>query len=69
MTQYCVLGAWEASHYGFTISQPMMENVAIWLLKIQDPNGGFPYQGKPSDSYELISQESIRHSTTSASLG
>ena len=69
MTQYCVLGAWEATQYDFDMSFQAMEDVTVWLLKIQDPGGGFPYQGNPASGFELVKQVDIRRSTTAASLG
>jgi len=69
MTQYCVLSVWEAKQYKFDVAFRVMEDVAVWLLKVQDPSGGFPYQGEPASGFELVRQKEIRRSTTAASLG
>ena len=46
MTQYGVLSSWEAKQAGFEIPMYTMEGVADWLMRTQDPSGGFAYQGQ-----------------------
>mgnify|MGYP000430467303 FL=1 len=69
MTQYAVLSAWEAAQAGFSMSQTSLENVAIWLLKTQDPSGGFGYQGKVADDFTPVKQSGVKHSMTAAGMG
>ncbi|MFZ5829051.1 MAG: HEAT repeat domain-containing protein [Planctomycetota bacterium] len=69
MTQYAVLGSWEATQVGFDVQPATIENVAVWLLKTQDPEGGFGYQGIVSESYHRVKQERVRHSMVAAGLG
>ncbi len=69
MTQYAVLSAWEAAQVGFTMSQTSLENVAIWLLKTQDPSGGFGYQGNVSDDFTPVKQSGVKHSMVAAGMG
>lgn len=69
MTQYAVLSAWEAAQAGFRMSQTSLENVAIWLLKTQDPSGGFGYQGKVADDFTPVKQSGVKHSMAAAGMG
>ncbi|MDZ7619573.1 MAG: hypothetical protein U1E05_21440 [Patescibacteria group bacterium] len=70
MVQYAVLAFWEAKHAGFKVEQPMIEGITEWLLRTQDPSGGFGYQGKVSTSLgQSVPQDSVRLSLTAAGLG
>ena len=69
MTQYAVLSAWEVSKAGFAVNLESMEKVAEWLLRTQDPDGNWGYQGRESDSSKLIKQDSAKHAMTAAGLG
>ncbi len=69
MTQYGVLSHWEAAQVGIDISTETIEKVAIWLLKTQDPTGGFGYQGAVSESFTPVKQTGVSLSMTSAGLG
>ncbi|MCC6123603.1 MAG: HEAT repeat domain-containing protein [Pirellulales bacterium] len=69
MTQYGVLGSWEAQQAGYKIPADAIEGVAEWLLRTQDPGGGFGYQGKVAPEGSLTPQEEIRHSMTAAGGG
>jgi len=69
MTQYGVLSSWEAKQAGFDIPRQMILAVTLWLLKTQDPSGGFGYQGVVSDSFRLVPQKRVGHGVTAAGLG
>ena len=70
MTQYGVLSAWEATKLGgFRIPDETVVKMAGWLLKTQDPSGGFAYQGKASSSFALIAQDKPSRGMTAAALG
>ena len=69
MTQYGVLSAWEATQAGFKPPQESIESVTAWLLKTQDPNGGFGYQGTVPPSSALVKQKEVKHSMVAAGLG
>jgi len=70
MTQYGVLSSWEAKQYGFEVSFDSIERVADWLLRTQDPNGNFGYQGKLANSYNnLIKQDTAKLSMSAAGTG
>lgn len=70
MTQYAVLGLWEAEELMGVKSPPeVWERVSRWLLLTQDPSGGFGYQGKPAyEIGERVKQSGVRHSLTAAAL-
>ncbi len=70
MTQYGVLSAWEAHFHGINISMDSIEAVTMWLLKTQDPSGGYGYQGAPTDNLnKLVTQADVKQSMTAAGLG
>ncbi len=69
MTQYGVLSSWTASHAGFNVPQESIEAVATWLMKTQDPSGGFGYQGTIAKGNALEKQSEIRPSMTAAGSG
>jgi hypothetical protein len=69
MTQYAVLGSWEATQAGFRIPREMIEGVADWLVRTQDPSGGFGYQGNVSESNAQVRQKPVRLSLSTAGLG
>jgi len=70
MTQYAVLSYWTAvQHGGFHVPVDSIERVAVWLLKTQDPNGAFGYQGTVSPSFVPVAQQGVRPSMAAAGLG
>ncbi|MDX1965251.1 MAG: hypothetical protein SFX18_19050 [Pirellulales bacterium] len=76
MTQYGALSIWEATKVGFNVPEEVIENTAIWLIRIQDPSGGWPYKGThegtmtESGKYKRINQgKEIFLGVTTASLG
>ena len=71
MTQYAVLGLWEAEDQaGVETPRVVWERVARWLLLTQDPNGGYGYQGKVSPRLgRWENQEGVRDSMTVAAVG
>lgn len=72
MTQYGVLAYWEMSSVGIPTSLESTERVADWLIRTQDPDGNWGYQGKEADKYEkltLVQQDPNRHGMTAAALG
>jgi hypothetical protein len=68
MTQYGVLSSWIAKNAGFNVPFDSMEKVANWLLKTQDPSGGFGYQGTVAEG-ALVAQEAISPSMSAAASG
>ena len=63
-TQYAVLGMWLAHRQGINVDQQAVERVCNWLLRVQTPQGAFPYKGKDPGSFNRIAQE-----RTTASMG
>ncbi len=69
MTQYGVLSSWEALQAGFNVAPESVEDVALWLLRTQDPSGAFGYQGKVSKNFKPVKQSGVRSSMAVAGLG
>lgn len=69
MTQYAVLSSWEATQAGFRVPRPMIEKVADWLLRTQDPSGGFAYQGTVSETTAQVKQQGVRIGMSTAAMG
>jgi hypothetical protein len=71
MTQYAVLGLWTAAQHGVPVPPSVFVDVTNWLLRTQDPGGGWGYQGNdpgPGD-FRRKPQTQIRHSLCAAALG
>ena len=74
MTQYGVLASWEAKRHGFVVPTDSIERVCGWLMRTQDPSGGWGYQGKDSEPKEsggfaLQKQKDVRQGLSAAGLG
>lgn len=71
MTQYAVLGTWTAVRTNVVpLPKENIENVCNWLIRTQDPSGGWGYQGKdPGPGKGREKQEEIRPSLSAAGLG
>ena len=41
----------------------------MWLIRTQDPSGGFGYQGKIGEGNKLVKQSEVRQSLSAAGLG
>lgn len=60
MTQYGMLSYWEMNAVGIPVSTKSVERAADWLLRTQDPQGNWGYQGKEADDPKqssLVNQE------------
>lgn len=68
MTQYGALGLWSSQVAGLTVPIDNWERLANWLLRTQDPSGGYGYQGKDPGSFNLVAQTEVRQSLTAAGL-
>ena len=69
MTQYGVLSAWTAREAGFAVRDELVEKVANWLIRTQDPSGGWGYQGNDPGDFAKVAQGDVRLSLTTAALG
>lgn len=68
-TQYAVLGLWEAIQAGFSVPAGVLDRVGVWLMRTQDPSGGYGYQGRVAPGPQLIPQESVRIGMAVAGVG
>ena len=72
MTQYGMLSYWEMNAVGIPISRDSTERVTDWLIRTQDPQGNWGYQGKEAadtDKASLIKQDPNMPGMTMAALG
>ncbi len=69
MTQYAALALWEARNHGIHIRRGSVVRFANWLLRTQDPSGGWGYQGLDPGSYNRVPQEDVGLSLSVAGLG
>ena len=72
MTQYGLLAFWEMSAVGIPINIEAVEKVADWLIRTQDPNGNWGYQGIEANALEklaLVKQDTTGLGMTAAGLG
>ena len=57
MTQYAVLATWSVDRSGVLESPPeAVARVCNWLLRTQDPSGGWGYQGEDPGSFARVGQ-------------
>ncbi len=68
-SQYGALSYWEANRHGFSIDGTSVDNLADWLLRTQDPDGCWGYQGIPSTTDTPIPQDDPNCSMLAAGLG
>jgi hypothetical protein len=61
ITQYAMLGLWEASRHGVNVPKRVWDNAAAWHMKTQLRDGGFCYQPNP-----FVANPQITHSMTTA---
>lgn len=59
-TQYAMLALWTLDHAGVIIDYSIPPQTISWLLRVQDPTGGFPYQGKdPGNAGKRVPQTEV----------
>lgn len=69
-TQYGTLSYWEAHRNGFRLDPASVESIADWLMRTQDPNGCWGYQGEVApQNGPLIAQNETGCSMLAAGLG
>jgi hypothetical protein len=69
MTQYALLSLWEAARGGIESPVEVWERACLWLLRTQDPSGGFGYQARDPGSFVKQQQAQVRESMVVAGLG
>ncbi len=68
-TQYAILSYWQLLQVGIAPAVSSMESGANWLLRTQDPTGGWGYQGIDPGNFERQAQDRMSLSMLSAGLG
>ncbi len=68
-TQYAALCYWELLQIGMAPKVEAVEACANWLLRTQDPNGAWGYQGKDPKNFERVKQKKVTASMLAAGLG
>ncbi len=68
-TQYGTLSYWEANRRGFSVDGTSVDNLATWLLRTQDPNGCWGYQGILPTNDTPVPQSETNCSMLAAGLG
>ena len=70
-SQYGVLALWMAHRHGFDEQEieQRLARACNWLIRTQDPAGGWGYHGRDPSTFNRLTQSGIRLSTTAAGLG
>jgi len=68
-TQYAVLGMWMAHRHGFEIPIQAIERCANYLIRAQDPSGGWGYHTIDPGNFNRVPQDTQTQSRTAAGLG
>jgi hypothetical protein len=59
-TQYAILALWTIDKAGLIIDYPRVPRIVDWLLRVQDPSGGWPYLGEdPGSSGKRVKQKDV----------
>ncbi len=69
MTQYGALGMWEAAASGYPLPVDRVARTLGWLMRTQDPSGGWGYHADDPGSFQLVPQTEVRLSLATAALG
>jgi hypothetical protein len=68
-TQYVVLAIWGAKQCGVETPQESIDKVCNWFIRVQDPEGGWGYQGIDPGNYQRVKQDPVSLSLSAAGLG
>jgi hypothetical protein len=68
-TQYAALALWTAYRAGLDVPQEPVEKMSDFLLRSQDPSGGYGYQASVAPGSELVAQTPVVPSLSAAGLG
>jgi hypothetical protein len=68
-TQYPTLGLWLAKNHGIEVPTSAIEKTCGWLMRTQDPSGGWGYQGQDPGNVQRVNQTEIRPALAAAGLG
>ncbi len=59
-TQYALLAVWTLDRNGIPLDYDRVVSAMQWLMRVQDPSGGWPYHGKdPGGTGQLIRQKDV----------
>lgn len=66
-TQYALLAVWTLDRNGIPMDYEHVVNSMQWLLRVQDPMGGWPYHGRdPGGTGQLVPQKDVSMSMSLA---
>lgn len=68
-TQYAALALWSAYRAGLDVPQESVEKLCDFLMRSQDPSGGYGYQAVVATGSELVAQNPVAPSLSAAGLG
>jgi hypothetical protein len=68
-TQYAALGLWMADASGLDVPQSAVERLCGWLLRTQEPGGGWGYHANDPGTMTRVNQDQVRPSLVAAGLG
>lgn len=69
VSQYGVLGMWACRMAEIPVPMEDWERVTNWLLRVQDPGGGYGYKATDPGNTTRVSQPEVRQSLSAAGLG
>jgi hypothetical protein len=67
--QYATLGMWTADAAGLQVPQEAVERLCAYLMRTQDPSGGWGYQANDPGTYNRVAQSDVRPSLAAGGLG
>src|SRR5439155_12493294 len=59
-TQYPTLGLWLAINHGIEVPVSAIERDCGWLLRTQDPSGGWGYQGRDPGRFQRVAEADVK---------
>lgn len=68
MTQYTILALWVAEQAGISAPRETWVKAVNWLLRTQDPQGGWGYQGADPGNFTRVMQPELSRSMSLAGL-
>jgi hypothetical protein len=69
VSQYGVLGFWACQMANIPVPIDNWDRAANWLLRVQDPNGGYGYKAVDPGNFTRATQPETRQSLSAAGLG
>jgi hypothetical protein len=69
VSQYGVLGLWACQMADIPVPMDSWDRAANWLLRVQDPSGGYGYKAADPGNSTRVEQPEVRLSLSAAGLG